>query len=271
MRIASDRVALRSEVRETDLPAIQAENLSIRYRLPKERVSSIKEFAIRWAQQRLVYEDFLALHEVDLEIYPGELFGVIGRNGAGKSTLLKVVAGLLHPAQGKVVVRGNVSPLLELGAGFHPELTGRENVYLYATLLGMRRDEIDARFDDIVDFAELWDFIDAPLRTYSTGMSARLGFAVATSRQAEVLLVDEVLSVGDVQFQAKCVQRMQIFRDQGATILFVTHDLDAVREQCDRAAWLEDGQLAACGAVNQIVDAYLQALHDTPMRSQHGA
>ncbi len=269
MRIVSDRVALRSEVRETDPPAIQAENLSIRYRLPKEKVSSIKEFAIRWVQQRLVYEDFLALHEVDLEIYPGELFGVIGRNGAGKSTLLKVVAGLLHPAQGRVVVRGNVSPLLELGAGFHPELTGRENVYLYATLLGMRRDEIDARFDDIVDFAELWDFIDAPLRAYSTGMAARLGFAVATCRRAEILLVDEVLAVGDVQFQAKCLERMQAFRDQGATILFVTHDLDTVRGHCDRAAWLETGRIAECGAVDYVADAYLTALENPLSLSEH--
>ncbi len=267
MRIASDRAALRSEVRQPDQPVILTEDLSIRYRLPKEKVSSIKEFAIRWAQQRLVYEDFLALRAVNLEVYPGELFGVIGRNGAGKSTLLKVVAGLLHPARGRVVVRGRVSPLLELGAGFHPELTGRENVYLYATLLGMRRNEIDACFEDIVDFAELWDFIDAPLRAYSTGMAARLGFAVATCRRAEVLLVDEVLAVGDVQFQAKCLERMQTFRDQGATILFVTHDLDAVRGHCDRAAWLETGCIAECGTVDQVVGAYLSALEKTSTHS----
>jgi lipopolysaccharide transport system ATP-binding protein len=270
MPIVSDHTISSSELCDPGQPVILAEDLSIRYRLPKEKVSSIKEFAIRWAQQRLVYEDFLALQGVDLAIYSGELFGVIGRNGAGKSTLLKVVAGLLHPAQGRVVVRGKVAPLLELGAGFHPELTGRENVYLYATLLGMRRNEIDALFDEIVDFAELWDFIDAPLRTYSTGMSARLGFAVASCRQADVLLVDEVLAVGDVQFQAKCLERMQAFRDQGATILYVTHNLDTVREHCDRAAWLDDGWLAECGAVNLVVDAYLQALQDTPIRSQRG-
>ncbi len=260
MPIESDRTVSSNEWHDPDRPVILTENLSIRYRLPKERVSSIKEFAIRWAQQRLVFEDFLALQDVDLAIYAGELFGVIGRNGAGKSTLLKVVAGLLHPAQGRVVVRGGVAPLLELGAGFHPELTGRENVYLYATLLGMRRSEIDVRFDEIVDFAELRDFIDAPLRTYSTGMSARLGFAVATSRQAEVLLVDEVLAVGDVQFQAKCLERMQAFRDQGATILFVTHDIYQVKETCSRAVWLDVGRVKAMGESVEVVDQFVHFL-----------
>jgi lipopolysaccharide transport system ATP-binding protein len=260
MHIESDRAVSSSEWHDPDRPVILIENLSIRYRLPKERVSSIKEFAIRWAQQRLVYKDFLALQDVDLAICPGELFGVIGRNGAGKSTLLKVVAGLLHPAQGRVVVRGRVAPLLELGAGFHPELTGRENVYLYATLLGMRRNEIDARFDEIVDFAELWDFIDAPLRTYSTGMSARLGFAVASCRQADVLLIDEVLAVGDVQFQAKCLDRMQSFRDQGATILYVTHDIYQVKEACSRVMWLDTGRVKAIGESDDVVDQFVYFL-----------
>jgi len=238
---------------------IRLASVSVRYRVPRERMASIKEFAIRWIQRRVQYVDFWALEEVDLAVERGEIFGVIGPNGAGKSTLLKTVAGVLYPTAGRVVVRGRVAPLLELGAGFHPELTGRENVYLYGTLLGTTRRELDGLFESIVDFAELRDFIDAPLRTYSTGMTARLGFAVATSRFAEVLLVDEVLAVGDTRFQEKCRRRMESFRRLGATILFVSHDLPTIAALCERAVWLSGGRVQAAGDARDVVGRYAAA------------
>jgi len=239
-------------------PSIYIDDLSVKYRVPREKVSGIKEFAIRWAQRRLEHIDFWALREVDLNVQRGEVFGIIGHNGAGKSTLLKVVAGLLHPTEGRVVVRGRVAPLLDLGAGFHPELTGRENVYLYGTLLGMSRREVDQLFESIVDFADLWEFVDAPLRTFSTGMTARLGFAVATCRLADVLLVDEVLAVGDVHFQEKCLERMDAFRERGATILFVTHVLENAKEICNRAVWLSEGRVMDIGPARHVVDKYIK-------------
>jgi len=238
---------------------IRLASVSVRYRVPRERMASLKEYTIRWIQRRVQYVDFWALEEIDLAVERGEIFGVVGPNGAGKSTLLKTVAGVLHPTAGRVVVRGRVAPLLELGAGFHPELTGRENVYLYGTLLGSTRRELDGLFESIVDFAELWDFIDAPLRTYSTGMTARLGFAVATSRFAEVLLVDEVLAVGDTRFQEKCRRRMDSFRRLGATILFVSHDLPTIAAMCERAVWLSGGRVQATGDARDVVGRYAAA------------
>ncbi len=244
---------------ETQDATIRLASVSVRYRVPRERMASLKEFAIRWIQRRVEYVDFWALEEIDLAVERGEIFGVIGPNGAGKSTLLKTVAGVLHPTAGRVVVRGRVAPLLELGAGFHPELTGRENVYLYGTLLGSTRRELDGLFESIVDFAEIRDFIDAPLRTYSSGMTARLGFAVATSRFAEVLLVDEVLAVGDTRFQEKCRERMDSFRRLGATILFVSHDLPTIAAMCKRAVWLSGGRIQATGDARQVVGRYAAA------------
>jgi ABC-2 type transport system ATP-binding protein len=244
---------------ETQDATIRLVSVSVRYRVPRERMASLKEFAIRWIQRRVEYVDFWALEEIDLAVERGEIFGVIGPNGAGKSTLLKTVAGVLHPTAGRVVVRGRVAPLLELGAGFHPELTGRENVYLYGTLLGSTRRELDGLFESIVDFAEIRDFIDAPLRTYSSGMTARLGFAVATSRFAEVLLVDEVLAVGDTRFQEKCRARMDSFRRLGATILFVSHDLPVIAAMCKRAVWLSGGRIQATGDARQVVGRYAAA------------
>ncbi len=239
--------------------AIRLSEVSICYRLPRERVSGIKEFAIRWAQGRIEYVDLWALSGVNLEVRPGEILGIVGRNGAGKSTLLKTIARVLHPTSGRVVVCGHVAALLDLAAGFHAELTGRENVYLYGTLLGHTRSEIDAVFDEVIAFAEMEDFIDVPLRSYSTGMVARLGFAVATCRFAEVLLVDEVLAVGDARFQEKCLARMDAYRAQGAAMAFVSHSADTVRQVCHRAAWLDHGRLASVGPVDQVLDAYQHA------------
>jgi ABC-type polysaccharide/polyol phosphate transport system ATPase subunit len=241
-------------------PTVCLEAVSVKYVVPVERIRSFKEYAIRSLQRRVVHNEFWALREVSLEVQRGETFGLIGRNGAGKSTLLKVISRVMRPTSGRVIVRGRVAPLLELGAGFHPELTGRENVYLNGTLLGMSTAEIDRLFPEIVDFAEIGDFIDAPLRTYSTGMGARLGFAVATARRPDILLIDEVLSVGDMGFQEKCKARIDTYRRQGPTILLVAHSPTLIREVCERAVWLDGGRVCSYGVVDHVVDTYIASI-----------
>ncbi len=240
-------------------PCIRLDGVSVRYRLPHESIPSFKEYAIRWLKRRVSYVDFWALRDVSLEIRPGEVFGIVGPNGAGKSTLLKVVARVLSPTEGRARVRGRVAPLLELGAGFDGELTGRENVMLNAAILGLPRREIEARFDRIVDFAGIRDFIDAPLRTYSTGMTARLGFSIATDVDPDVLILDEVLSVGDSDFQKKSLERILSFRKRGVTILLVSHGLAFVAQMCSRAAWISGGRLQAIGAAADVVREYQAA------------
>lgn len=241
----------------TPEPVIRLEDVFVRYRVPQERIGTFKEYAIRWMQGKIQHNSFLALNGVNLEIYKGEVFGLIGRNGAGKSTLLKLLARVLRPTQGRIWVQGRVAPLLEIGAGFHPELTGRENIYLNGALLGFTRQQMDEKFERIVDFAELGNFIDAPLRTYSSGMWARLGFAVATDTRPEILIVDEILSVGDEAFQRKSYERIESFRQDGATILLVSHSMAAIENSCQRAAWLEHGKLMAVGSAKSVVDQYL--------------
>jgi len=238
--------------------AIRLESVSVAFRLPHEELSGVKEYAIRWLQRRLHYRQFLALKDVSLEINPGEIFGIIGRNGAGKSTLLKLLARILKPTQGRVVVHGKTAPLLELGAGFHLELTGRENIFFNGALLGLSRKEITSRIEDIIAFAEIDEFIDSPMRTYSTGMIARLGFAVATSTRLDVLLIDEVLSVGDAQFQEKCIQRMRSFQEQGTTIVFVSHSMARIKEYCQRAIWLDGGVIVADGDSASVAEKYIR-------------
>jgi ABC-type polysaccharide/polyol phosphate transport system ATPase subunit len=240
----------------SDSIAVKLEDVSVAYRVPRERMSGVKEFAIQWLKRRIHYDHLLAVRQASFKVNQGELFGVIGKNGAGKSTLLKLMARVLMPTEGRVWVRGRVAPLLELGAGFHPELTGRENVYLYGTILGYSRDEMDRLFDRVVDFAELWDFIDAPLRTYSTGMVARLAFAVVTCRAPDILLVDEVLSVGDMGFQQKCIQRMEGFIDEGSTLIIVSHNMNLISQRCDRVLWLAGGEVKAMGSASEIVKLY---------------
>jgi len=236
--------------------AVQLENVSVRYWVPHERIDTFKEYVIRLLQRRVNHSELWALTGIDLEVQRGEALGIIGPNGAGKSTLLKLIASVLRPTVGRVWVRGQVAPLLDIGGGFHPELTGRENVYLNATLLGHSRRDISARFEQIVDFAELWDFIDAPLRTYSTGMAARLGFSVAVAWEPDVLLVDEVLAVGDASFQQKCLRRMGEFREQMKTIFFVSHDLSAVQRLCDRVCLVVGGRIVEMGEAAMVLAAY---------------
>ncbi len=252
-------MSIASELAAPVVPAVQLSEVSVRYRVPRERVASVKEFAIRWLQGRIEYQDLWGLRDVSLAVAPGEIVGVVGRNGAGKTTLLKAVAHVLHPTEGRVVVRGRTAALLDLSAGFHPELTGRENTYLFGTLLGFTHRQMDAVFDEIVDFAELQGFIDTPIRAYSSGMVTRLGFAVATCRFAEVLLVDEVLAVGDARFQDKCLERMREYRRQGATTLLVSHSTGTIRSICDRAVWLEHGRVRQMGPAEVVSAAYAAA------------
>lgn len=235
---------------------IRLENVGVRYRVASERISTFKEYMIRRVQGKVNVRDFWALDGINLSVFRGEVFGLIGANGAGKSTLLKLVARVLRPTRGRVLVRGRVAPLLEFGAGFHPDLTGRENVYLNGALLGFSYNEMKAKFDRIVDFAEIWDFIDVPMRNYSSGMWARLGFAVATDVEPDILIVDEILSVGDEAFQRKSFGRMQKFHEMGATILLVSHNMDTIVSMCHRAAWMDQGKIRAIGDVDTVIKAY---------------
>ena len=234
----------------TAAPAIEIHGVSKRFHVFREKPSTIKQ---RLLTSRARADDFWALRDLDLEIGEGSTFGLIGHNGSGKTTLLKCIAGILRPTSGTIRQRGRLAALLELGAGFHQELTGRENVYLNASFLGLSRRQTDAVFDDVVAFAELEDFIDNEVKFYSSGMLVRLGFAVAVHVDPDVLLIDEVLAVGDEAFQAKCLERVRTFQREGRTIVLVTHALDTVIETCDRAAMLHHGELHAVGMPDDVV------------------
>jgi len=240
------------------------DNASVRYRLPKERIRTIKEFAIKSLWRQVDYEEFWALRHISLQVSPGEMLGIIGRNGAGKSTLLKLVARVMQPVAGSVKANGRVTPLLELGAGFDSELTGRENVYLFGSLLGISRREMHRRIAKICAFSGLQDFLDAPLRTFSSGMITRLGFSVATSVEPDILLLDEILSVGDANFQKKSLDLIDQFRLSGVTILFVSHDLPKIRSSCDRVVWLDQGEVQAWGETGSVLDQYESFLRTIP-------
>ena len=240
-------------------PVIVLDNVSVRYRAPEQVIRTFKEYAIQLLKRNVRFREFMALDRVDLQANDGEILGIIGRNGAGKSTLLKVISRVLIPTEGRVRIRGRVSPLLELGAGFHPELTGRENIFLNGTLLGHTRRDIEAHLPEIIEFAELGAFIDSPLRTYSSGMIARLGFSVATTWKPEILILDEILAVGDEAFQHKCQIRMEQFKGHGTTTLLVTHDSATVETLCSRAVWLENGQVKAIGPSREVLSMYRQS------------
>lgn len=254
----SERAPLTDPLAGNIHDVILIEDLGVRYRLPNIRTRSFKNFMIQTMRGQVHYEYFWALKHITMRVRDGEILGLIGHNGAGKTTLLKAVARIIKPREGRLVVKGSVAALLGVGAGFHQELTGRENVYLNGTLLGFSKKQMDEKFERIVDFAELWDYIDQPLRTYSSGMRARLGFAVATDSRPDILIVDEILSVGDEAFRAKSSERMQEFRDQGATVLLVTHNLNTVREICHRVAWIHQGELRRIGEAGPIVDEYME-------------
>lgn len=234
--------------------AISVEGLSKSYRVYHDRNTTLKE---RVLFNRTRYTEHQVLRSVDLEIPWGRTLGIVGRNGSGKSTLLKLLTGIIFPDAGTISVRGKVSSLLELGAGFHPEFSGRENVYNNAAVFGLSRKEIDARYEAIVAFSELEEFIDNPIRTYSSGMYMRLAFSVAINVDAEVLLIDEILSVGDASFQAKCLERVGELKESGKTIVIVSHSEGTIRNFCDEAVWLKDGVIVDRGAPDMIMDRYL--------------
>jgi lipopolysaccharide transport system ATP-binding protein len=238
--------------------AVVLDAVRVVYRLPLEPGLSLKESFVRGRKRRFV--EHVALDGVDLAVRRGEALGIIGSNGAGKTTLLKVVARVLHPTSGRVRVTGRVSPLLDLLGAFHPELTGRENVFLAGTLLGLSAREATARIPAVETFAGIGPFIDAPLRTCSSGMMLRLAFAVATTVDADVLAIDEALAVGDAAFQEKCAARMREFRERGVTFLVVSHDVLRLRDMCDRVLWLEGGRVRALGPPGEVVAGYLEAL-----------
>ena len=239
--------------------AIRVSNVSKDFLLPHEKTTSIKSGIVQAFKKKDKGIDIQhALRDISFEIKDGEFFGILGRNGSGKSTLLKILAEIYQPTSGSVEVNGKLVPFIELGVGFNPELTGRENVYLNGALLGFSKKEIDARYEDIVDFAELRDFMDQKLKNYSSGMQVRLAFSVATRAEADILLVDEVLAVGDVDFQRKCFNYFKSLKVQGKTVVFVSHDMKAVRDYCDRAILIEESKIVFEGTAEKVADEYLK-------------
>jgi|HubBroStandDraft_3_1064219.scaffolds.fasta_scaffold05466_1 ABC-2 type transport system ATP-binding protein len=237
-------------------PRIELRGVSLCYRLAKQRVPSLKEYAIHFMKGALAYEKLWALREIDFVVRRGETVGIIGRNGAGKSTLLKVISQVLKPTVGQADIHGTVAPILELGTGFDPELTGFENIYLNALLLGRSRREVADQIEEIVEFSGLGDFVRSPIRNYSTGMLARLGFAIATAWLPDILILDEVLAVGDASFTHKCEERLRRFHDAGTTVLMVSHNAAAVRSNCARCIWLDAGRLRADGPADEVLRRY---------------
>ena len=240
-------------------PIVELAHVSKRYRLSHEKARSLQEVWLGFFKGKRSgkVEEFWALRNVSLQIKSGESVALIGPNGAGKSTALKIIARIIDPTQGMVRVQGRMSALIELGAGFHSDLTGRENVFLNGSILGFSREEMQGRFDEIVDFAELEQFIDTELKRWSTGMVMRLGFAIATSVNPDILITDEILAVGDESFQHKCLRRIKTFREEGGTILFVSHDMHAVRDLCERSVWLDHGVVQMDGPTQEVVAGYL--------------
>lgn len=242
-----------------DQVVIDVNNVSMMFNKSSETVDNIKEYFVKIVKRELLFQEFWALKNVSFSIKAGESVGIVGLNGSGKSTLLKIISGVMKPTKGNITVTGSIAPLIELGAGFDMNLTARENVFLNGAVLGYGRKEMEEKFDEIIDFAELWDFVDSPLKNYSSGMIARLGFSIATFSMPDILIVDEILSVGDYQFQAKCRKRMNNIIEHGATILFVSHSLDQVMEVCDRAIWMKKGELVMDGKAEEVCNAYGQS------------
>jgi len=244
-------------------PLIHLDGVSLCYRLAKQRIPSLKEYAIHWMRGSLKHEKLWAVRDVSVEVRRGESVGIIGRNGAGKSTLLKVISGVLKPTEGTARVTGRIAPILELGTGFDFELTGVENIYLNALLLGHSRAEVDEQLDGIVDFSGLGEFIHSPIRNYSTGMVARLGFSIATAWVPDLLILDEVLAVGDTRFLDRCVRRLERFEAAGTAILMVSHTPSAILENCERCLWLDQGRLVADGPAEEVLERYGDFSHSS--------
>ena len=235
---------------------IEVSDVSMRFRMNSDRIMSLKEFVTTALRGKLRYQEFTALEHVSFTVKKGETLGLIGRNGAGKSTMLKVISGILKPTEGNVTCHGNVVPMLELGSGFDMDLTGKENIFLNGAILGYSEEFLKAKYDEIVEFSELGQFIEVPIRNYSSGMLARLAFSIATVVQPEILIVDEILAVGDAQFQEKSKRRMMELMGGGTTVLFVSHSIEQVREMCKRVVWLERGKVKMIGNAEKVCNVY---------------
>lgn len=231
----------------------------MKFRMSDEPINSLKEIFTHAVKGKLKFNEFLALDDVSFELEKGKTLGLIGKNGAGKSTTLKLISGILKPTEGTIITNGNIVPMLELGAGFDLELTGKENIYLNGAILGYSKEYLESKYDDIIEFAEIRDFIDMPIRNYSSGMMARLAFSIASVVQPEILIVDEILAVGDVAFQEKSFNRMKELMSGGATVLFVSHDLEKIEEMCDKVIWLNRGKVVMFGDTDEVCKEYRKA------------
>lgn len=248
------------EVKNVNDIAIDVKNVTIRFNLASEKIDNLKEYFVKLVKRELLFQEFLAVKNASFQVKKGEAWALVGSNGSGKSTLLKAICGILKPYEGEVVVNGTISPLLELGAGFDMNLTARENIFLNGTVLGHSKKYMEEHFDEIVAFAELEQFLDSPVKNFSSGMRARLGFAVATIVKPDILIVDEILAVGDYAFQQKCLKRMDEMMSGGTTLLFVSHSIDQVRKLCNHAVWINQGVIQQCGEVNEVCDAYMETM-----------
>lgn len=241
-----------------DNTIINVNDVTIRFNMATEKVDNLKEYIIKVLKKQLLFQEFFAVKNVSFAIKKGEAWGIVGTNGSGKSTLLKAISGIIKPYKGSITVKGTIAPLIELGAGFDPNLTARENIYLNGTVLGHTKKYMQEHFDEIVEFAELWEFLDSPIKNYSSGMTARLGFSIATMVRPEILVVDEILSVGDYQFRKKCEKRMEEMLCGGTTLLYVSHAIETVKSMCTHAIWLNKGDVVMIGDVDTVCDAYME-------------
>ena len=239
---------------------VDVDHVTIRFNLASQKVDNLKEYFIKLIKKELMFQEFLAVQDVSFQVREGEAWGLIGTNGSGKSTMLKAISGIMKPYKGSISLRGNVAPLIELGAGFDMECTARENIFLNGCVLGHSKKFMEEHFDEIVEFAEIEKFLDSPIKNYSSGMKARLGFSVATMVKPDILIVDEVLAVGDYKFRQKCMKRMEELLSGGTTLLYVSHNIDEVKRLCDHAIWLDHGVMRMAGEVNEVCDAYMKEM-----------
>jgi ABC-type polysaccharide/polyol phosphate transport system, ATPase component len=237
---------------------IDLKDVTVRFNKASENINNLKEYFVKLVKRELMFEEFLVLQNIDLEVKKGEAWGIVGTNGSGKSTLLKLICGIFKPYKGSVQVEGRVAPLIELEAGFDEDLTARENIFLNGAILGYNRKDMQKHFDEIVEFSGLGDFLDIPIKNYSSGMAARLGFSIATAVDPDILICDEVLAVGDYLFQKKCEKKMNELRDKGATLLYVSHAIESVKDVCDHALWLSEGKIVMKGSVDTVCDSYME-------------
>lgn len=239
---------------------IDVNELTVRFNLANQKIDNLKEYCIKILKRELLYQEFYALNNVSFQVKKGEAWGIVGTNGSGKSTLLKAISGILKPYRGSITVFGNIAPLIELGAGFDGEMTARENVFLNGCVLGHTERYMKQHFDEIIDFAELWDFLDSPIKNYSSGMKARLGFSIATMIHPEILIIDEILAVGDYKFRKKCIKRMNELLANGTTLLYVSHSTDDICSMCDHALWLDHGKVMRQGDAKEVCSSYITFL-----------